>query len=156
MVCWFTLLEKSSFMVFITLFSCWVNLPSCMARRKAVGSGSHRHSSVFISSLSFSLESSVFSRPGVSTTMTLLPHTSPSLPSLVRVRDEGLVSDLNTSLPRIVFPAALFPTPLIPTNTSFSSGRAATERKTVYLCGQHTTASPALLVGITINTLECC
>uniref|UniRef100_A0A0E9R0W6 Uncharacterized protein n=1 Tax=Anguilla anguilla TaxID=7936 RepID=A0A0E9R0W6_ANGAN len=59
---------------------------------------------------------------------------SSSLPSLIRVRDEGLVSGSNSSLPRMVFPAALFPTPLIPTNISFREGRTLASGRKAEVC----------------------
>lgn len=64
-------------------------------------------------------------RPGVSITLTSLPATSADLASLFSVTELKLQSDLNCSdllRPKMVFPDALFPTPLLPSNTILLSG----------------------------------
>ncbi len=61
-----------------------------------------------------SLLSVVSKSPGVSTTVTGRPQASPLSIWHVLVTDIILARDSNTSRPRMVFPVALFPTPVFP------------------------------------------
>lgn len=105
------------------LLSSWVNrTDKLITMRKAWGPGEEYVKQFIISMITSWLLSWVSKIPGVSMMEICLPPLRILWELHSLVCEVGLAADWNTFLPRMVFPEALFPTPVFPRSTSLTWG----------------------------------